>query len=356
MSTETKIQWATSTGNPWIGCTKVSPGCSNCYAAELDANRFSKTMGGGTKAKPVSHWGKGAPRFRTKGFWNDARKWNRDYDIALKGWEAATALERDGINLKPDLAKLGMVKPQRPRIFPSLCDWLDDEVPTEWLADFLKLIHDTPNLDWLLLTKRPQNFEGRFWNVLNAGVPQCMHEWLYFWVDGGHAPRNVWLGVSVEDQIRANERIPQLLRIPAKIRFLSCEPLLGPITFLDLLCKPEVNNVDVREAGEPHLDWAIIGGESGRHARPCHLSWIRALVKECQDSYFVKPFVKQLGSNSVQDLSAVIPEADMSCEPEDIAAWEHGRHNSPLHLKDSKGGDPSEWPGDLRIREFPICR
>src|SRR5881397_2368559 len=116
MGEKTNIAWCTSTASPWIGCTKVSPGCKNCYAAELDESRFSRMLGGGTKEKPVSHWGKGAPRVRTKGF----RK-------AVLAWENAAAGTRHHGG-------------ECPRIFPSLCDIFDTEVPIEWLAEYLQLV------------------------------------------------------------------------------------------------------------------------------------------------------------------------------------------------------------------------
>src|SRR5205085_322251 len=121
----------------------------------------------------------------------------------------------------------------RPRIFPSLCDWLDDEVPIEWLADFLKLIHDTPNLDWLLLTKRPENWSDRIHTAFRLPNDEPLETWLSGWLDGDRAPHNVWIGVSVEDQQRADERIPLLLQIPAKVRFLSVEPLLSEVNLLE---------------------------------------------------------------------------------------------------------------------------
>lgn len=280
MSETTNIEWATSTGNPWIGCTKVSPGCKNCYAATLDHNRFSRTMGGGTKDKPVSHWGKGAPRFRTKTFWKDAIKWNRIASIPH-------CTDTFG----------GTTLPPRPRIFPSLCDWLDDEVPIEWLVDFLKLIHDTPNLDWLLLTKRPENFLRRLSDAHNvmdakdAGSAWFIADWA--WIKQ-RPPANVWTGTSVEDQQRADERIPELLKIPAKVRFLSVEPLLGPVE-LD----PNWLGAGGRTGDnyqQPQVHWVIVGGESGPGARACTVEWIRSIVQQCAAAG-VPCFVKQLGSN-----------------------------------------------------------
>lgn len=273
MSETTNIEWETSTGNPWIGCTKVSPGCKNCYAAELDENRFSKTMGGGTTAKPISHWGKGAPRVRTKGFWKYALKWNReagktgcgDCDPCIGG--------------RPDQCAVGAM--ERPRIFPSLCDWLDEEVPIEWLADFLKLVHDTPNLDWLLLTKRPESFKGRLNAVLDApakgiwSVGRQTAEFLCDWLEE-KPPANVWIGVSVEDQKRADERIPLLLQIPAKVRFLSVEPLLEPV---DLRYAAFTGAESFSTMGR--IDWVIIGGESGKDRRDCGVEAICDVARQC---------------------------------------------------------------------------
>ncbi len=272
MSTKTNIEWATSTGNPWIGCTKVSPGCKNCYAAELDANRFSKTMGGGTKENPESHWGKGAPRVRTKAFWKDALKWQRQQEDFGDG-------------------------SQRPRIFPSLCDWLDDEVPIEWLADFLKLIHDTPNLDWLLLSKRPENWKSRLedaWDILNEPKSTPSSVWLGQWLDNDPVPPNIWLGVSVEDQKRADERIPLLLNIPAKVRFLSVEPLLEKVD-LDFwydAVEEEYGPYPGNHNPTNELHWVIVGGESGSGRRDCGVEAICDVARQCVAAG-VPCFVKQ---------------------------------------------------------------
>jgi hypothetical protein len=154
------------------------------------------------------------------------------------------------------------------------------------------LIRDTPHLDWLLLTKRPGNARRM--------IPEM-------WAAGAGWPRNYWVGASVEDQERADERIPELLEVPAPVLFLSIEPLLGPIEFATL-------------AG---VSWVIVGGESGPKARPCDLGWIRSIIGQCR-SAGVAPFVKQLGGRPIG-----------------------------LRLTDRKGGEPAEWPEDLRVREFP---
>ena len=259
MSEKTGIEWTDHTFNPWIGRSKVSPGCKNCYAETLDQRYY-----GGT------HWGKGAPRKRTsESTWRNPVKWNA---IALTNIEA-----------HPDYAHV------RPRIFPSLCDWLDDEAPIEWLADFLKLIHDTPNLDWLLLTKRPENL----WRCRETliGMKECSADfetWLMQWSDG-FPPSNVWIGVSVEDQKRADERIPQLLQIPAKVRFLSVEPLLSPIEFGAVpggLVSPIYQNRNSK------VDWVIVGGESGPDRRDCGVDAICDVARQCVAAG-VPCFVKQ---------------------------------------------------------------
>jgi protein gp37 len=247
MGENSKIEWTTHTFNPWRGCTKVSEGCANCYAETL-SKRNPAVLG---------QWGKGKPRvLASEAMWKQPLKWNA---------QAAGATER-------------------PRVFcASLADWLDDEVPLEWLARLLRLIDDTPQLDWLLLTKRPENWGRRFPQVLRHGD---LHDPAGRWLRG-YAPRNVWLGVSVENQKAADERIPLLVQIPAVVRFLSCEPLLGPVGIRQALPKPVANM--------HHIDWVIAGGESGPGARPMHPDWARGLRDQCQAAHV--PFLfKQWGT------------------------------------------------------------
>ena len=239
------IEWTDHTFNPWRGCTKVSPGCANCYAEKL-SHRNPKVLG---------EWGPGKPRIKaSSAMWREPVKWN-------------AACEKRGV---------------RERVFcASLADWLDDEVPIEWLSELLELIRMTPALDWLLLTKRPQNWRSRLekvieWNTGQTQVCGLLHDWLVDWFDGD-APENVWIGTSVEDQARADERIPLLLDIPAKVRFLSCEPLLGPVDLsVDLM-----RRVRLADPAIPGIDWVIGGGESGPEARPMHPDWPRSLRDQC---------------------------------------------------------------------------
>jgi protein gp37 len=259
MAENSKINWTTHTFNPWIGCTKVSPGCLHCYAESLMDSRYGRVK-----------WGKGNPRSRTApSNWKKVRSWNN---------HAA----RDGI---------------RPRVFcASLADWLDDEVPIEWLVDLLELVRATPSLDWLLLTKRPQNWRSRICaardHLLRNGIFDGTVDWLGAWIHANPTPpANVWVGTTVEDQTRADERQPLLLSIPARVRFLSCEPLIGPVTL-------DFGNPKFRTAESYHAEihWVIVGGESGFGCREMHLNWALGLKYECGKSG-VAFWVKQLGGN-----------------------------------------------------------
>lgn len=183
-----------------------------------------------------------------------------------------------------------------------IADWLDDEAPIQWIAELLELITRTPNLDWLLLTKRPGNWTRRITDALaevegikgdwpdrdpetNTGI--VLNDWL-----AGYAPANVWLGTSVENQESADERIPALLKIPAQVRFLSCEPLLGPVDIgVGFRYFGDGNHVVQLCCGVPTCEcnsfkkavhWVICGGESGPNARPMHPDWARSLRDQCK--------------------------------------------------------------------------
>ncbi len=211
MAKQSKIEWTHHTFNPWWGCTKVSSACKHCYAE--------------TWAKRVGHnlWGRGNPRrFFSDTHWQGPLKWNA---------EAASEGERKRVFC----ASMADVFESRKELNP-------------WRRRLWNLIEDTPWLDWLLLTKRPQ--------MIGQYIP-----WKAMW------PDNVWLGVTVENQKLAEKRIPMLLSYPAKIRFLSCEPLLGSLV-LDMDCCS-------------NIDWVIAGGESGHNARPTQPVWVRALRDQC---------------------------------------------------------------------------
>lgn len=296
MSALTKIAWCDATLSPWEGCSKVSPGCEHCYAEARDRRHL---------IEPVDHWGKGAPRRKVKGF-----------ELAARALDKKAI--RDG---------------KRHKVFPSLCDWLDPEVSAVWLADLLRVIYETPNLDWLLLTKRPEEMR-RVWSVYawanqTNDLPPWMASFLVQWKIGCYPP-NVWIGVSVEDQQRADERLPILAKIPAVKRFVSIEPMLGPVNIShDAVFLPP------RTLIHCPADWVIVGGETGPQARPCNVDWIRYVVSQCA-GFRVPCFVKQLGAKPYFDAKTAPCAGPMDFE-----------------LSDRSGADPAGWPEDLRVREFP---
>lgn len=312
---DTKIEWADHSWSPWIGCTKVSPGCANCYAEHLMDKRMKRV-----------NWGLGHPRKRTsKAYWNQPLKWDAD---SLEAWDAMMG---KGISF---------AIPPRQTVFPSLCDWLDPEVPIEWLADFLALIRRTPNLQWLLLTKRPLLFRRRM-NMalkheltLTSGEPSNGADFIDGWVNKTDMiPANVAIGVSAEDQERWDWRVPALLQIPAHWRFVSVEPMLGPIN-LQFARRASMRLDDHSRQLHASIDQVIFGGESGPGARPCNIEWIRDGVRQCQAAG-VAAFVKQLGAFAIH-----------GSRPQDGSL-----SYSKINLTDPKGGDQSEWPEDLRVRE-----
>jgi protein gp37 len=334
MSENSNIEWTDHTWSPWDGCTKVSPGCKNCYAEARDKRHL---------IEDVDHWGKGAPR-RLRKDWNSPIKWNKEAVCVKcgKAWPDR-GMHPDCDGKSQDF--------RRQRVFPSLCDWLDEEVPNLWLGRFLSLVNATPNLTWQLLTKRPELFESRMKAVAGEEMPWAIlaRRWL-----DGNSPSNVWVGTSVEDQEWADKRVPALLRIPAQIRFLSVEPLLDPV---DLLFIDKSDGMIV-EKMEP-VDWVIVGGESGIGARPCNVDWVRSIVIQC--AYAGVPcFVKQLGAR-------VIDRNDRGFEGDNgPSGWpmdteisdtiEPGVYQGKpilVRLKHPKGGDPSEWPEEFKVREVP---
>ncbi len=235
MGKNSQIEWTHHTFNLVIGCAKVSPACANCYAEAL-----SNRMG-------WAQWGpNGTRRVMSEAYWRKPLQWNR---------EAAAAGERH-------------------RVFcSSLADVFEDHpVVNEQRERLWPLIEQTPNLDWLLLTKRPENFQ-RFLKVDALGYP----------------PFNVWLGVTVENQEAAEKRIPELLITKASVSFVSCEPLLGPLRLRSI-----GGRLDALRSQFPHLDWVIAGGESGQGSRPSHPLWFSNLRADCNEAR-VPFFFKQWG-------------------------------------------------------------
>jgi len=229
MARNSSIEWTHHTFNPWWGCKKVSPACDNCYA-ESWAKRMGQQL-----------WGASADRrFFSEAHWREPLRWNEE-------------------------ARAGR---RRARVFcASMADVFERRaILNEERARLWQLIESTPHLDWLLLTKRPQHV-------------QYMVPWKEEW------PRNVWVGTSVENQRIAEQRLPYLLSVPAKIRFLSCEPLLGPL---------DLRSWFHRDGYNP-IDWVIAGGESGHNSRPMHPDWPMTLLRQCQKAKVAFHF-KQWGN------------------------------------------------------------
>ena len=316
MGESTGIAWTDSTFNPWIGCTKVGPGCDHCYAEALDKRH---------RWKGATHWGAGVERMRTApSTWAKPLAWNKK-----PFWECANC------GLRGEDKRGGQMEARRPVLCPScghnalklasrrvfcasLADVFDNEVPEEWRLDLWDLIEKTPALTWLLLTKRIGNVA----KMLPSGIndPRSTN----------YMP-NVWIGASVVNQEEADRDIPKLLATPAAKRFVSYEPALGPIDFGAWI--GPIQNIggvedDIYGRG---LDQIIVGGESKQgkaQARPFDLAWARATIAQCRAAG-VPVFVKQLGSNPIHSL------------------WAAGKVKHPA------GADPAEWPDDLRVQEFP---
>jgi protein gp37 len=272
MGANSKIEWTTHTFNPWWGCTKVSEACKHCYA-ESWAKRVGQDV-----------WGpKAARRTFGESHWREPLRWNRE-----------------AVN-----------SPTRPRVFcASMADVFEDRdelIPHR--SRLFELVEATPNLDWLLLTKRPQNIAR-----------------LACW--GAAWPENVWLGTTVELQSRAEELLPHLEAIPARVRFISAEPLLGPLSL-------------ERWLGDT-IQWVITGGESGPKARPTSPTWVRSLLLQCMANQVAFHF-KQWGDWAPED-GENLPAAKRRLAQDGTAMVRLGKHLSGRVL------DGREWD------EVPVAK
>lgn len=306
----TKIEWADHTFNPWVGCTKVGPGCDNCYAeADFDKRRH------------VVQWGPNQPRKLTApSTWATAARWNH---------EAAAA----GV---------------RHRVFcASLADVFDNEVPVQWRISLMALILQTPHLDWLLLTKRIGNAA----EMLDVAF-RAAHAQRETWAN--NIPENVWIGATITNQAEADRDIRKLLDVPSAKRFLSMEPLLGPVNLTDVPMHGSghghhefspiiTGNALSRPLAYPRLpavDWVIVGGESGPNARPMHPDWARSLRNQCQAASV--PFLfKQWGE-----------WVDADNGPEDDAAYD-GKSDCWAHID---GGHHGGEMGVDFFNSYPMYR
>lgn len=305
MAETTGIEWCDHTFNPWTGCTKVSPACDHCYA-ESWAKRSGQVQ-----------WGN-HPRKRTsKDYWRQPWKWNREACVS-------------GVRRKVFCA--------------SLADVFDNQIPEEWRLELFDLIDSCRDLDWLILTKRPQNIKKM--------LPPDW-DWISGWP-------HVWIGTTVENQSEAEKRIPSLLDIPTKIRFLSCEPMLGPIDLshcgnhytgsgpLHLWRPGHGENGGWRKQFSeppPQIHWVICGGESGPGARPMHIEWAKSLRDQCAAAD-VPFFFKQWGEwiscldRDVHDPDWRAPYSKFSASPKfrflNLAGG-CGFHGDQLHVMERVG-------------------
>lgn len=267
---ETTIEWADYTFNPWLGCTKVSPACDHCYAESWARRTGQPDLWAGTR------------KLTSASNWAQPLKWDR---------KAAA----DGV---------------RRRVFcASLADVFDNQVTQGWRQDLWALIADCVHLDWLLLTKRPQN-------IMKMLPGSCAVQ-----IYGANWPwHHVWLGTTAENQEEADRRIPILLATPAAVRFVSLEPVLGPID-LSRWTTDQARYAEYCDAvGGPQpkltiLDWVIVGGESGPKARPMHPDWVRSIRDQCRSSCV--PFLfKQWGEWHAD--SMLFRTLEGECPPRDM--------------------------------------
>lgn len=311
----THIGWTDHTFNPWIGCTKVSPGCANCYAETLMDHRYHKVK-----------WGPEGERVRTgEPYWELARKWNNDRwlqcpECQARGSVRSCPTNKDG---RFECSNCGSISLEttRQRVFcASLADVFEDKPELKlWRTDLYRLIRETTNLDWLILTKRPENI-------------------LKMWPTGVHEFQNVWFGTSVENEKTATERISHLMKVPARVRFLSVEPMLGPVGISQAVYPAQCTNCNgdpfyklcddgrwrcprCGDGGKPEdgpIQWVICGGESGPDCREMRIEWAEDLFKQCRDAG-TPFFMKQMGGHP--------------------------------HKRDRM----QDFPSHLRVQEFPRC-
>lgn len=304
MST-TSIEWTEHTWNCLAGCEAVSPGCTNCYAATM--TRRLEAMGQADYSGLTTD----------KHFNGVVRCLPHKLDIPLKRRKPTTYF----VN--------------------SMSDLFHEDVPHHFISRVFGVMASCPQHTFQILTKRA---ERMCFEVQAIYESPKEHNWWppQWWHRRDVAPLpNVWLGVSTEDQKRADERIPWLLKTPAAVRFLSCEPLLGPIQLrTDAIRKASGANCD--QLGYPMIDWVIVGGESGHGARPMQLEWAQSLVDQCEAAV-IACFVKQLGSNA----------QTWDAYADGLGGVTGGGGITRYGTADKKGGDPAEWPEDLRVRQMP---
>lgn len=350
MSGSSSIEWTDATWNPVRGCSRVSEGCRNCYA-ERQAARFSGRVGTLNEVPDVPKMG------RFAGF--------AEQTPAGPRWTGQVKLIPEKLDwpLRWRGDKQARAEGRPSRIFVnSMSDLFHERLSDEEIAAVFGVMAACPQHTFQVLTKRPDRARRWFEWLHNTQtlfgfdrVRSCAkvahnksreatinRDLLRLW-DGSEVPPswplpNVWLGVSVEDQATADERIPLLLRTPAAVRFVSYEPALGAVEF-----RRAFGSQGPRQTYIEQLDWLIVGGESGPGARPFDLAWARSAVTQCRAAG-VACFVKQLGARPCGARSSLSDRVLSGTGFIAFSAWQ---------WRDRKGGDASEWPEDLRVREFP---
>lgn len=341
----TSIEWTDATWNPVVGCRRVSPGCEHCYAE--------------TMAKRLAAMG----QKRYLGLVTDRGRWTGEARMV------PDALDKPLRWRKPRMVFVN-----------SMSDLFHEDVSFDYIAAVFGVMAASPEHTFQVLTKRPERMRKWFkWigsddsvfaakpdgterdllptvrrciacasrhvdnfvlSFLSSLKPPCGAPIWGMW-----PPPNVWLGVSAEDQTTADYRIPLLLQCPAAVRFVSAEPLLGPIDI-----SAEWLGFGEHEPLDRRVDWWIVGGESGAGARMMNLRWARGIVRDCVGAD-VPVFVKQLGSRPYNCAGHDCPAACNCSGPHECYGDQQW---CTVDIKHRKGGDPSEWPEDLRVRQWPV--
>lgn len=331
---KTSIQWATDVWNPITGCTKVSAGCKHCYAERVFPRAYAGQMVIAESSKRFCDDGNPDKIVRPRRF-TDVMTHTDRLDQPLR-WR----------------------KPRRVFV-NSMSDLFHDDVPDAFIALVWSRMAIAQQHTFQILTKRPERMRALIadpaWQKL-VEIAFSVLRWKHHGPEAMWPLPNVWLGVSVEDQVTADQRIPLLLETPAAIRFVSYEPALGPVDFTAIVNRsiepepgtynalsdewwPALGDADAEYDGRirgmlgARLDWIIVGGESGPKARPFDVQWARDTIYQCRDAG-VPVFVKQLGANPWFDLSD-----------------EYAAHRCELDHR--AGADMAEWPADLRVQEWP---
>jgi protein gp37 len=348
------IEWTDRTWNPIVGCTRVSPGCEHCYAERF----VHRGMAPQHRGLTVLGKGEKGPR------------WTGEVRVVHERLEVPISWKKPA------------------RVFVnSLSDLFHDELTDIDIAEVFAVMARAKWHTFQVLTKRPERMRAWFEWLRDAepSTPDAALDTI------DAAPvwplPNVWLGVTAEDQQRADERIPLLLDTPAAVRFVSYEPALGPVTLRDewlhvgrcraispapdrFRCGMPADHDDHPHTalvpsgaswfGRPAVDWLIVGGESGHGARPFDLAWARSAVEQC-NAAGVRVFVKQFGAKPIDSALGDVLEGGYVHYTRSIAEARGMVGATPgytvephvVKLASRKGNDPSEWPAELRVREFP---